>query len=244
MSSLYLHEGSEPTTAVDINWWECIWNTKHTKSFLPYLRHIYTPKLRGSKFDRWTVTALMKCSSDDKPLYLTLTGEGTRDGTFCSHQSSTVFLSNHNLFVKKQTKVLENRCISSWRPPFTFWFSEPVTWSLCCKSSCDVQSHKYFFPLPCELGLLRRTRLTPTQHCSSQLLYKEEELLAGWISLWAVSISKTQYQIPARLRIVGGRELIIPDFIVTLPTNVKRTAFWQEKNACMWRMIKSCSSSD
>jgi len=26
--------------------------------------------------------------------------------------------------------------------------------------------------------------------------------------------------------------------------NVKRTMFWQEENACMWEMIKSCSSSD
>lgn len=40
-----------------------------------------------------------------------------------------------------------------------------------------------------------------------------------------------------------GWELIIPDFILTLPTNVKRTAFWQEKDACMWGMIKSCGSS-
>lgn len=63
---------------------------------------------------------------------------------------------------------------------------------------------------------------------------------ACWISL-----EKPENRVPDPGEAEGcrGWELIMPDFMLTPPMNVKRTTFWQEKNACLWGMIKSCNSS-
>lgn len=112
-------------------------------------------------------------------------------------------------------KVLQNRC--------TFY------WGLFILNPTDSS------PLPLKLVPPQRPWVT------LKVLWWKEELPAGFP--WKKT--KNQAPDPGEDEDCRGWELIIPDFILTLPTNARRTTFWQgkKKKACMWGMIKSCGSS-
>lgn len=122
---------------------------------------------------------------------------------------------SYNLSVK--IKVLQNSCTSYWRLLFTLL----VQWLCHLKPVLQINLWGWIpqilHPLPLKLVPPHRPQIT------LELLWWKEPAGFPWKNL------KTRVPDPAEDEDCRGWDLVIPDFILTLPTNVKRTTFWEEK---------------
>lgn len=162
--------------------------------------------------------ALTKCSSDDKYLYLTLTGQVTRDGTVFLSVSITIYL--WKVTTTKQMYILSKATLpfgSVNLSPKAYTANQLVMFNPINTSSPSLASWYLY------------TERGSYQQSTAPLCFyikKRNCLLDFPVSSFYF---ENQVPDPSEVEDCRGRELIIPDFIMTLPMNVKRTTFWQEK---------------